>query len=198
MTDKRAQMLADSIEQLQEDILYEDDEDISVRTGWAIQNTQSLEWALSRDGSLKAEKDRIMAAYEDAKRRLEARRDQLLDKIQRGIAFFESRITRYAEDNRDALLGGGAKKSVALLNGVVGWRRRTGRVVVEDEKALVEWLQAQPNTDLFRVKIEAKMAAIQEWYKRTKQIPPGCVYQEEYEKLYIEPANVGTDLMRKP
>ena len=139
-----------------------------------------------------------MALYDDAKRRLDAKRDQLLDKVQRGIAFFESRITRYAEENRDALLGGGAKKSVALLNGVVGWRRRTGRVVVEDEKALVEWLQAQPNTDLYRVKVEPQMVAIQDLYKRTKQIPPGCVYQEEYEKLYIEPANVGTDLMRKP
>jgi phage host-nuclease inhibitor protein Gam len=196
--DKRAQMLADSIEQLQEDIQYEDDEDISVRTGWAIQNVQSLEWALSRDGALKAEKDRIMAAYDEAKRRLEARRDQLLDKIQRGIAFFESRIARYAEDNRDALLGGGAKKSVALLNGVVGWRRKTGRLVVVDEKALVAWLQAQPNTDLYRVKIEPAMVALQKNYEATKQVPPGMEYAEEFEKFYIEPANVGTDLLRKP
>jgi hypothetical protein len=63
---------------------------------------------------------------------------------------------------------------------------------------LVDWLQSQPNTDLYRVKVAPDMVALQENYIKTNQIPPGMEYAENYEKFYVEPANVGTDLLRKP
>lgn len=181
-----------------EDSIYEDPDVPAVRTGeWSIQNIQSLEWALGRLAALEAERDHIDAAVAEAKKRLDERREELVTRALRGIGFFESHIAKYATENREAILGGGNRKSRVLLHGTVGWRRREGRLVVVDAPALQRWLREQDDVSLFRVKIEPEMAALQENFKKNGVIPPGMEYVETQEKLYIEAVDPTAALARK-
>lgn len=178
---------------------YEDEEDPEVRSDkpWTIQNVPSLEWALKRTANLYNEKDSLEAAADEAHKRIESRKALLLDRIQRGIAYFEGQIGSYAAENREALLGGSNKKSRSFLFGIIGWRKRAGRLVVVDAEALKAWLTAQPNEVLYRVKIEPEMKALQENFAKTGEVPPGTEYVVEQEKLYIEPADPAEGLVKK-
>lgn len=186
-----AQRLTQDVQQLTGPQTYRDDEDDSVVEGaWTIQTIQELEWALSRAAALRREKRDISDASSEAKRRIDARRDSLLSRIERGIAFFEGQIARYADSKRNEILGGSNRKSRTLLNGVVGWRKRPGRLVVTDPEALNAWLTAQPDVTLYRVKVEPEMRVLQERYTETGEIPPGMEYQTEPEKFYVEPLDL--------
>ena len=119
------------------------------------------------------------------------------DRVRRGIAFFEAQIEKYATDNREALLGGGIKKSRKMLYGTVGWRKRPGRLVVKDPEELGKWLREQTDLTLYRVKIEPEMKALQENFQKNGIIPPGTEYEVDRERFYIEPVDPAEGLVRK-
>ena len=166
-----------------------EDLDLEIKQGWTIQKVPDLEWALMRLANLESQIAEINAAEEEAHRRIAARATGLKDRIRRGIVFFSAHVQEFASRSRDALLGGSNKKSRTFLYGTVGWRKRPGKVVVQDREALVKWLQQQPDTDLFRITIEPEMKALQELCKRTGEIPPGCTYEEEHEQFYVDPVD---------
>jgi phage host-nuclease inhibitor protein Gam len=169
---------------------YTDAEDTSVVEGaWAITNNQTCEWALKRAANLMLEKQEIEAAVEAAKARLDQRAAALTAKLDRGIGFFESNIAKYATENREAILGGGKKRSRTYLYGIVGWRKSAARLVVQDEHILLDWAMDGGKVGLYRLKMEPNMAAIQELYKADGIIPPGTEVKPESEKLYIDPVD---------
>jgi phage host-nuclease inhibitor protein Gam len=165
---------------------YVDDEDVTVTEGWTIQNKNSLDWAVGRIAAKKGDIESIESQANEAIRRIQAKRDSIISGINRGIAFLSAHVAKYANENRDTLIKGTGKKSLVLLHGTVGWRKRAGRLVVVDEQALGAWLREQDNLSLFRIKVEPEMKALQENYQKNGTIPPGMEYVVEQEKFYIE------------
>jgi phage host-nuclease inhibitor protein Gam len=169
-----------------EELAYGGDD---VERGWAIENVQSLDWALARVAALRAEVTTVDELERAAIARVKQRAEALRARAGRGIRFFEFQIEGYAQRNRPALLGGGKRKSRALINGTVGWRAKNtgGRLKVEDPKALEPWLLASPvEAGFYRTKTEAEMKTLQAHFKATGEIPPGCRVEEETETFYVE------------
>lgn len=180
---------------------WADEEDPTVRGAWAIQDRGSLDWAMSRLAALMNEGAEIEAQADAAKARIEKRAAELLQKIERGMAFFEAKIAEYAQANRSLLLGGGKKKSATLLHGTVGWRAGGGRLRVKEggKPDLLAWLERQPlGCGLYRVVIEPDMAAIQKHHEATGEIPPGMEFVPAGETFYVKPIAPEGALARKP
>lgn len=167
---------------------WRDEEDESVSGPWQIDSRSSLDWAMSRLAKLRAEAEAIETQAAAAIDRIEKRKASLLERIQRGAGFFEYKIAEYAHRERQLLLGGGKRKSADLLHGRIGWRSKGGKLTVDDKPTLLAWLERQPpEGGLYRVKLEPEMKAIQDNFKTTGEIPPGCSYQQPEETFYVEP-----------
>ena len=158
-----------------------------IHEGWKIENVSSLEWALGRVAQLKERYTAIEDAATEARNRVAARAEQLVGKVNRGIAYFTAHIEKYATEHRDEILGGGKAKSREFIHGTVGWRKRSGRLVVVDDQALRGWLVEQGDDTLYRVKIEPEMQLLQARFRSDGVIPPGCEFVADTEKFYMEP-----------
>jgi phage host-nuclease inhibitor protein Gam len=166
--------------------VYVDDEDRTVFGPWTIATTVDLDWALSRLGALEAEMASLQAQVTAAEGRLRERADYLTAKIHHGVMFFRAKIEEHAVKNRESLLGGGKKKSRALLNGTVGWRKTQGKLEVLDKQAFLAWLERHPKeAGLYSVRIVPIMDALKDHYLRTKSIPPGCQWVDETDSFYV-------------
>jgi phage host-nuclease inhibitor protein Gam len=175
---------------------YEDEQDPGVSGRWIIDSRTSADWAMQRMDECAAEADAIDAQYEAALARLKARRDQLVERTNRGSAFFEFKLKEWACRNRASLLNGKAK-SIPMLHGVIGWRKKGGNLKVVDAAALEAWLLAQPiEAGLYRMKVEPEMRAIQALFKSLGEIPPGCEVQPEFDDVYVKPEAPETALVR--
>lgn len=175
---------------------YEDEQDPEVRGGWEITTQTSADWALQRRAECEAEAERVEDQYQAALARLTKRRDDLIARAKRGAAFFEFKVKVWAERNRASLLKG-KSKSVPLLHGVVGWRKKGGNLKVVDRDALEAWLLAQGvESGLFRLKVEPEMREIQARLKRDGEIPPGCEYVPEFDDVYVKSEAPETALMK--
>jgi phage host-nuclease inhibitor protein Gam len=175
---------------------YTDDEDPEVRTGWEITTKSTADWALSRAATAKARIADIEAQRDDHIRRTNERADKLIEAERRTVGFMEAHLGKWATENRDALLQGSTKKSLAFVHGTIGWRKREGRLVVVDEQLLGTWLREQDDVSLFRIKIEPEMKNLQQNFKANGVIPPGCEYVATQEKIYIEPVNLTSTLVK--
>jgi phage host-nuclease inhibitor protein Gam len=133
-----------------------------------------------------------------AKARIDKRAAELTARAERGAAFFRYRLAEYAHAQRAFLLGGGKKKSRELVGGTLGWRSRSGRLVVEDEAALNAWLERQPvESGLYTVRVKAVMAALNAYFAGTNEIPPGCIWDPGGETFYVKvqpPATEGLEV----
>jgi phage host-nuclease inhibitor protein Gam len=168
---------------------YVDAENEAVRDGWRIDNIDSLNWALERLGHLERQRDENAAIVERRIALEKLRLEKLNASLERGIAFFESQITAYAQQNRDALLGKGKKKTRDLPHGSVGWKKVPAKAVLKDEAALLEWAKAQPIEEGWvRTKEEPAWELIKAHVEKTGEELPGTEYQSEDEKVVIKPA----------
>ena len=157
---------------------------------WVVANMRDVEWALEQAAQSQAEVDGIQQQLVDLVNRAKARAAQLEEKAQARLDFFKGRIAEYAEAHRDELLVG-KKKSRDFLSGRVGWRLKTGRLVVTDKLLLNEWL-AEQAPHLYRVVLEPQMKELQAQAKQDGIIPPGCTYNEEQDELFVEAQGLPT------
>lgn len=165
---------------------YADEADPLVKAAWQIENQRSADWALQRIAECEAEAAEIDAQADEAIRRIEARREALKMKAERGAGFFRFKVADWAERNRATLLHR-KRKSVDLIHGRIGWRKKAERLIVTDPAALEAWLLTQPvEAALYRMKVAPEMKAIQALYKDSGAIPPGCDVESESETLHIE------------
>lgn len=167
---------------------YQDETDPTVRGPWEIENLGSLQWALERMGDLMAEVEENEALKLQAVARLESRVGQLNARARAGLVFFQARILSYMARARPELLKGGKKKSRALPSGTIGWRTKGGRLTVRDEVTALAWAKDQPvEADFVRVKFELNRKALQDLFKATGEIPPGCDVEPEEDVPYVDP-----------
>jgi phage host-nuclease inhibitor protein Gam len=165
---------------------YQDEERPEVKGPWMPVTRVDFDWAFERLSQCQGEVDSIDEQYDAWLARAQKRRDTLKARAQRGVFFFEGRIKAGAQAAREFLLKG-KTKTATFLNGSVSWRKLGGRLTVSDPKALAEWLATQPvEAGLARVKIEPDMKALQAHCKACGEVPPGCVWGEEYEDVYVK------------
>lgn len=171
---------------------YIDAENPEVRLGWRIDSIGAMEWALTRLADCRERIAEIEAATKEAVERVMARGARLVEQAVAGERFFEAAIEHYATTERANLLRGGKKgaKSRKFINGAIGWRTAPGRLVVQDEKALLAWCEAQPIEQGFtRVKTEPDLRKVQEHAQATGIIPDGCEWVGEKESFSVKAQN---------
>lgn len=155
---------------------------------WRITDLESFAWAMEPLAKAEVERANVERLYEAALKRLDAWRDQRLDAIAQGTAYLTAEVTRYATENRKALVKG-KSKTIDLPTGEISWRKVGGKLVVTDKEALAAWCVEQgPEAGLYRVKTEPDLRALAAHLKRTGEIPPGADYAPETETIAIKPS----------
>ena len=157
---------------------------------WEPRTLRDVEWCLEQIAESEAEQADIDEQLRDLIARATARADKIKAGSQNRVAFFTGRVSQFAEKNKADLLIGKAK-SRQFLSGKIGWRRRSGRLVVTEKIALADWLATQ-DPSLFRIKIEPEMKALQAQVQKDGIIPPGCTWNEEMDELYVEASPLPT------
>lgn len=166
---------------------YVDEDEPNARPGWHIQDLVSLDWALSRVAALQREMADNEIILDANIARLRQKHAKLNEQAARGVAFFEGRIREYADLNRDALLGGGKRKSRKFVHGSIAWKKRGGGFKVNDSAALLAWAQQQPvELGLVRMKEEPAWDEIKSRCATSGELPPGVDVEPESESFKIE------------
>jgi phage host-nuclease inhibitor protein Gam len=166
---------------------WEDDERPEVRQGiWRPDTESDADYCLRRRAEMQAHIDEVARQFEAATARLLARKDELTEREQRGVAWFTSLLTDYAERNRSTLLQG-KRKSRDFLHGRIAFRSSAERLEVVDKDALADWLAQQPvESGLYRVEVKPEMKALQDRYRETGEVPPGCGIKPASETVVVE------------
>lgn len=153
---------------------------------YSITTSAGADWALLRLAECEAQVEAVKAQADAAVQRVREREVVLVGKAQRGADYFRALLLEYARVNRAAILGHGKRKSRDYMHGRISYRATGGRLVVVDEAALVAWLVEQPDPELVRTKISPNLKAIQELFKATGEVPPGCEYVSEVESITVD------------
>lgn len=166
---------------------YRDEEDADVVAGvWEPKDLAQADWVLMRIGALERE---ITDNEEVAAKRIaeiEAKTRRLNDKAMRGVSFFRSVLSVFAQKHRELLLGGGKKKSRGLPHGTIGFRKKPGLLRTTDREALLGWAREQPvELELVRVKEEPDLERIKAHAEQEKTLPPGMQWEPETEEIQI-------------
>lgn len=164
-----------------------DEAPVDVPQGWRAASLSDLEWCLERQGEALATIAANNALAEEAIARIRQRLATINGPLERTASYFEAQARTYAESARSELLGKGKKKSRDLPAGSVGWRKKGGGLVVDDEDAAIAWAKAQDDLSLVRVKVELNKSALNAAFKANGEVPPGCSVAPETEELYIKP-----------
>lgn len=163
---------------------------LATEGAWSPRSLRDVEWSLECIGESEAEIAAIEAQEADAIARIRQRVARIKESAERRASYFRGRVAEWAESHRAEILAG-KKKSRELVAGVIGWRKKGGRLRVVDKAALAEWAAAQPvELGLFRVKVEPEVAEIQKHAKASGEIPPGCEWEEEHDEIHIEAASL--------
>lgn len=157
---------------------------LATEGAWRPETIRDVEWCLECVAESEAEVAAIEAQLADVKLRAEARAERLMENAKRRAVYFEGRAAEFAEANREDFLVG-KKKSRDFLSGRIGWRKKGGKLKVEDKDALAAWLTTQ-DAKFYRVKVEPEMSELQAHAKATGEVPPGTAWEEEHDEIYIE------------
>ena len=168
---------------------YQDEERPEIRTGWRVESEGDADWSFERIQYLEAH----IAAIEEQERaaiaRIQARAAALKEVSSHGVMFFSAALMEYGEREKRSLLGGGKRKSRSFLHGVIGWRKKGGKLTWTDEKLTLDWAKARPvEQGLYRVRYELEKKAIQDATKAEGIIPPGCELEPERDEVYVQAA----------
>lgn len=155
---------------------------------WRVTSVKDMDFALLRIRELKAE----IAAQEDVAQtrilEIQERAAHVTKRARWLVGFFESHIRAFAQQNRDALLGHGRKKSVDLIHGSVSFRKCGGGLAVTDREALTKWAEEQPvESGVLRVKTEVDVNAVKARFKELGEVPPGTDVEPEREEILVKP-----------
>lgn len=155
---------------------------------WSIKTASDRVFAMDVLAKAAAEKARDKALYDAAKARIDAWLASREEAIDSGVAYVKAEMERDATVHRAELVKG-RSKTIDLPNGTISWRKSGGRLIVVDKDALAAWcVEEGPVLALYRVKTEPEMARVQNVFKATGVIPPGCEYEPEVESITIKPS----------
>jgi len=179
------------------EVEYQDDEAPEVRGPWMPSTIQDVDWALRRKAECEKEAAEIDSQLSAAISAARERADALKAKALRGAAFFELRLSEWANANKAEIVRG-KRKSREFLHGKISFRESPAHLEVTDKNALRDWLLSQPvEAGLYRIKPEPEMAALQEHFRLTGEVPPGTTPIETHDNLTVKATLPGDDLATK-
>lgn len=180
---------------MSDDLLrLEEDPTLPESSGWRPKTLADVDWALARIAELERlirENDELR---HEAHARIEARTEVANAKLLKGLDYFRSQVVGFAVFNKDGLLVG-KTKTRHLPNGSISFRKRGGKLVVEDATALAEWAmgeEAETGIVLTRQKLEVTpdLAAVRDYAATAREggllIPPGCRWEDETEAVVVK------------
>lgn len=151
---------------------------------WSPSTVEEADWCLKRIGELNAQMEenrRITAAYQ-------FRLESLNKRLEKDVEYFTGHVKQYANAHKDELLGSGRKKSRDLPHGTISFRKTREGLEVKDSEALAAWVADKPGCA--RVTVSPLISVIQEWYKKTGEIPPGTEVKEVKDEVSISTVEV--------
>jgi phage host-nuclease inhibitor protein Gam len=152
---------------------------------WQPTTIRDVEWALERIGEAEADIGEVQAQLAAAVAALNARAMTITERSNRRALWFRGLVEGWAAQHRDEVVRGKVK-SRELLGGTIAFRAKGEKLEVRDRPALVAWLETQdPTLGLARVKLEPEMKAIQEAFRATGVIPPGCEHVPATETITV-------------
>lgn len=145
---------------------------------FTIDDDEKAQWAVGKLNAIDEEIQRVKAQAETMLKRLERDRADFLE--------------RFEDDLRAWLttkLEGGTKRSVDLLTGRIGFRKKPGGLKVVDKDAAFDWCikNAPPDLDLIRetVTYSVDKEQLKALHASTGEIPSGCEVAEDSDTLYV-------------
>lgn len=130
-----------------------DGDDPEPNPAFRVDSTTKAEWAMRKVVAARADLARIAAEAEELQHRIIAWHQQAERRPQRTIEHFEALLVRYHRETYEAAVAEGVRekdlpKSIKLPSGVLkSTAPGKGRLVVDDEAALVEWLVTNDYVD---------------------------------------------------
>lgn len=106
---------------------------------FSIDDEIKANWVLKQMADAQRRIDGVQAMIDDEIAAIRRRGDEIMKPLQGRVQFFTAAFgANLAEWTREELAGS-KKKSIALLHGMVGYRKSPDRFVIADEPRAVEW-----------------------------------------------------------
>ena len=129
---------------------------------------------------------RLTSMYENEIERAKKQAAAIIRGLENKVKGLEYVYASMAQSVTRRLIGNGKTKNVKTPWGTAGFRSRPASVTISDPETLVEQAQLAPELRcLVRTKVEPSKSAINEYFKTTGAIPPGCEVIPAGETFYV-------------
>lgn len=131
---------------------------------------------------------RLRGRAEDELERVKRESSAWIKRLQNRLDSIDYVLKPVASELAKRILAGKKVKSVRTPFGSAGYRTVPGGLEVEDTTRLLEaWHNNQLPMELIKVeqKFVPVMAEINDLFKKTGEVPPGCGVREDQEKFYL-------------
>lgn len=155
----------------------DDEEQIEVSPGFAIDSEARANWFLRKVCALRARGDKMRDTKRAADAEIKAaklRETNFLDR-------FGGEMGAWVTSHLD-----GKRKSLTLLEGKAGFRTIPARLEVVDEETCSDWFMMQPELRVVHIVPILCLTAVQAYFQETGVVPPGCAFIPEREVLTLK------------
>ena len=179
---------------MSDDLLrLEADPTLPESTGWRPRDIRGVSWALATAGGFRRLINENLECAADEVARIEARTAALNERLEKAERYLLAVVEEFARHNRDGLLVGRGKTR-KLPTGSISFRKRGGRLVVEDKEAVIKWARSLPPGTPQVVRVETVVTpdveAIRKYAATAREggllIPPGMRWEEEPEAVLVK------------
>lgn len=174
---------------------YLDDDELADAGRWEITSDAEADWCLAKLARARWEIARIEERTEDEIDRIRTRATDLLRTPLRDEEFFAGHLTRYLQAKQAT---GEAGKTYRLLNGDL--KSRAGSVVVEieDEAAVLDFIEGHQLTDLLNIKVTPNKPAVKKVLQAGEEIPGARLVQNDDSFTISTPAGEPPAFLPRP
>lgn len=148
---------------------------------WRVTTVADADWALRKISEAERE---LAAATEYAEAyiaKIKCWLDREKARARHAVAFFEGELERYA---LDAIAPGQRKQSISTPSGKFGFRRAPGKIVVDNDGAVLDHLTVVGWDDCVRVRRSVDKAALKKRFQATGELVPGTTWDEGDRRFY--------------
>ena len=158
---------------------------VAERKGWEITNRGQAEWAMGRVAVANAEYTETLASIKAARERLAHYEEEARHTYEAKARYLEWCLRQWAEKQ----LAGEKSRTVKLAYGAVKARRVPGTVRIDDETALLAWINERPALRQKYPKLikeEVRKSSLKAVIEATGELPPGVELVPEYDSWSVE------------
>jgi hypothetical protein len=134
---------------------------------------------------VRQQRARILEQAQEECDRINRRALEFTEAYDRQEAFLVSRFTPALTDFTREQIEGKKERSVKLLFGSLGFRKRPDTLEVTDEAAAVVWAREHV-PDAVKVTTSLLKTPVKEYVQGTGEVPPGCEYHKGEDEFYIK------------